>query len=94
MSTSKIGNEVLVRNDLLRNHLRLGMVQKAFLETDGLVRSVNVRTSDGTNLRRAIEKLYPLEIYHEPEEPIQEEAKRPKRASAIEAQIKVQEITH
>ena len=77
VSTTKVGEVVLVQDDLPRNRRGLGIVEKTFPGIKGFVRSANVKSSDDKILRCAIEKLYPLEIYHEPEEPIQVEARRP-----------------
>ena len=77
----------------------MGIVTNLHPGRDGLVRSVNVRISSGRELRRPIEKLYPLELQVEIKEYDKkttnvEEIKqrdRPMRLAAQRALEKIQE---
>ena len=93
-STLNVGDVVLLHDELPRNQWKLGVIEKVFPGIDGLVRAVNVRVAIGKIIRRAIEKLYSLEIRTGESRAtndgnIQE---RPRRAAAQKAQIQIRKI--
>ena len=59
-----IGDVVLI-HDNVRNQWKIGVVTELHKGKDGLVRSVSLRVSSGTELLRPIGKLYPLEVSSE-----------------------------
>ena len=73
----------------------MGVVKKIYVGKDDVVRAVELRTGKGINLERAIQHLYPLELYCDVEEPKQlnAEAKefRPTRNAAAIARIRIQD---
>lgn len=60
-----IGDVVLINDDVPRNQWKIGVVTDLHKGKDGLVRSVSLRISSGSELLRPIEKLYPLEVSSE-----------------------------
>lgn len=94
-SVVKVGDVVLIHENLPRNNWKLGRVEKTFPGIDGLVRVVHVRNSDGKTLRRAIERLYPLEICDTSNEDkeVDKGPERPKRAAAVKAKTKIREMS-
>ena len=93
-STLNVGDVVLLHDELPRNQWKLGVIEKVFPGIDGQVRAVNVRVASGKIIRRAIEKLYPLEIRTGESRAtndgnIQE---RPRRAAAQKVQIQIRKI--
>ena len=57
-----IGDIVIIHDDVPCNQWKIGVVTDLHKGKDGLVRSVSLRVSSGTELLRPIEKLYPLEV--------------------------------
>jgi hypothetical protein len=57
----KVGDVVLIHNDNPRIQWRMAVVESLITGADGLVRAVNIRTSNGRT-NRPITKLYPLEV--------------------------------
>ena len=57
--------DVLIHDNVPRNQWKIGVVTDLHKGKDGLVRSVSLRVSSGTELFRPIEKLYPLELSSE-----------------------------
>ena len=82
----KKGEVVLIHEDLTpRAKWRLGLITEVYFGSDGLIRSVGLKTANGTT-NRPISKLYPLEVYHEFEElPVDRTPPRPKRLAAAKA---------
>ena len=60
-----IGDVVLIHDNVPRNQWKIGVVTDLHKGKDGLVRSVSLRISSGSELLRPIEKLYPLEVSSE-----------------------------
>ena len=60
----QLGQVVLIHEDTPRINWRLGLIVELLHSSDGIVRSVNVKTSSGV-LNRPITKLYPLEVTSE-----------------------------
>jgi len=60
MESVKVGDVVLIHNDNPRVNWKLALVTSINRGCDGLVRSVNLRTANGTN--RPITRLHPLEV--------------------------------
>ena len=60
-----IGDAVLIHDSVPRNQRKIGVVTDLHTGKDGSVRSVSLRISSGSELLRAIEKLYPLEVSSE-----------------------------
>ena len=58
----KIGDVVLVKDDLPRGFWRLGRLTSVQKSADGLVRSATVTTADKKELKRPISLLYPIEF--------------------------------
>ena len=63
----KLGDVVLIHDDLPRNRWKMGVVSELFTGRDGFVRGCQVRTLTPktrriTHLNRPVNKLYPLEI--------------------------------
>ena len=61
-SKIEVGDVVLVHDNLPRNQWKLAIVNSLIPGRDGLVRAVRLRMSNGNELQRPIEKLYPLEV--------------------------------
>ena len=59
--TVKKGEVVLVHDDTPRVNWRLAVIEDVITGHDGLIRAVNIRTSNGRT-SRPISRLYPLEI--------------------------------
>ena len=57
----KVGDVVLIHNDSPRVNWKLALVTSSNRGRDGLVRSVNLRTANGTT-NRPITRLHPLEV--------------------------------
>ena len=57
----RVGDVVLVQSDNSRVQWRMAVIESLIKGSDGLVRAVNIRTSNGRT-NRPITKLYPLEI--------------------------------
>ena len=64
-TTVAIGDVVLRHDHVPCNQWKIGVVTDLHKGKDGLVRSVSLRVSSGTELLRPIEKLYPLEVSSE-----------------------------
>ena len=64
----KVGDVVLINYDTSRNQWRLGSIIKIHRAKDDLIRAVSLRVSNGRDLSRTIEKLYPLEIHSDEKE--------------------------
>ena len=62
----KVGEVVLVANDLTRNHWPLGRITKIFPDPDQIVRTVEV-FFQGHHSLRTLDKIYPLEVAPVPE---------------------------
>ena len=62
----KVGEVVLVANDLTRNHWPLGRITKVFPDPDQIVRTVEV-FFQGHHSLRTLDKIYPLELAPVPE---------------------------
>ena len=93
----KLGDVVLIHEDVLpRSRWKLGLIIELYRGSDGLVRSVKLKTAGGfTN--RPISKLYPLEIrsdvVSEPNSDIKKNV-RPRRQAAIGALAKIKSMTN
>ena len=61
VQTVRVGDVVQIHDDTPRIQWRLGVIEHLNKGSDGLVRSVQLRTSTGTT-NRPIAKLYPLEV--------------------------------
>ena len=61
MQKVKVGDVVLIHDDTPRIQWKLAIIEKINKGEDGLIRSVNVKTSTGKT-NRPITKLYPLEV--------------------------------
>ena len=59
--TVKVGDIVLVHNDVPRARWRLAVIEELIKGLDGLTRSAKIRTKAGRT-NRPIAKLYPLEV--------------------------------
>jgi hypothetical protein len=57
----KVGEVVLIDDDRPRQHWKMGIINEVYLSKDGRIRSALIKTSN-TELRRPIQRLYPLEI--------------------------------
>jgi len=57
----KVGNVVLIHDDNPRVNWKLALVTSSNRGRDGLVRSVNLHTANGTT-NRPITRLHPLEV--------------------------------
>ena len=102
----KVGDVVLIHDDRPRLHWRLGVIDSLIQGNDGLVRAVNVRTSNRVT-SRPISRLYPLEVslppddqseHSSPTEPITRNIEdmarnRPQRAAAKKARTCLLEWT-
>ena len=67
MQNVKVGEVVLIHDDGPRLHWRLGIIDNFIQGNDGLVRAVNVRTSNRVT-SRPISRLYPLEVSLPPDD--------------------------
>ena len=106
MQNVKVGEVVLIHDDGPRLHWRLGIIDSFIQGNDGLVRAVNVRTSNRVT-SRPISRLYPLEVslppddqskHSSPTEPITQNSQdtardRPQRAAARKARTRLLEWT-
>ena len=61
-STLNVSDIVLLHDELHRNRWKLCIIKKVFPGTDGPVQAANLRMASGKIMKRAIEKLQPLEI--------------------------------
>jgi len=61
MESVKVGDVVLIHNDNPRVNWKLALVTSINRGRDGLVRSVNLRTANGTT-NRPITRFHPLEV--------------------------------
>jgi len=59
--TAKVGDIVLIHDDVPRVQWKLAVIEGVNKGADGLIRSANVRTSTGRT-NRPIARLYPLEV--------------------------------
>ena len=59
--TVKVGDIVLIHDDVPRIQWKLAVIEQVNKGADGLIRSANVRTSSGKT-NHPIAKLYPLEV--------------------------------
>ena len=59
--TVKVGDVVLIHDDVPRIQWKLAVIERVNKGADGLIRSANVRTSSGRT-NRPIARLYPLEV--------------------------------
>ena len=64
-TTVAIGDIVLIHDNVPRNQWKIGVVTDVRKGKDGLVRSVSLRISSGSELLRPIKKLYLLEVSSE-----------------------------
>ncbi|XP_068738134.1 uncharacterized protein [Montipora capricornis] len=103
----KVGDVVLIHDDTSRNQWRLGSIIKVHRAKDDLIRAVSLRVSNGRELSRPIEKLYPLEIHSDEKEELTKQTShnkehdicldkqtRPKRAAAQVAAQKIKKLSH
>ena len=103
----KVGDVVLIHDDTSRNQWRLGSIIKIHRAKDDLIRAVSLRVSNGRELSRPIEKLYPLEIHSDEKEELTKQTSlnkeheicldkqtRPKRAAAQVAAQKIKNLSH
>jgi hypothetical protein len=93
-----VGDVVIIATDeRKRGRWPLGIVEELIVGKDGNVRGAKVRT-DKSQLERAVQHLYPLELSCDKKEPVpvtldpKAETFRPKRDAAVAAQLRVQEI--
>ncbi|KAK3743011.1 hypothetical protein QZH41_019611, partial [Actinostola sp. cb2023] len=56
------GKIVLIHDDTPRNRWKLGVTTELQQGRDGLVRCISLQTSNGKEISRPVEKLYPLEV--------------------------------
>ena len=59
----RVVDVVLIHDDTSLNQWRLGFIMTIHRAKDDLIRAVSLRVSNGRELSRPIEKLYPLEIH-------------------------------
>ena len=103
----KVGDVVLIHDDTSRNQWRLGSIIKIHRAKDDLIRAVSLRVSNGRELSRPIEKLYPLEIHSDEKEELTKQTSlnkeheicldkqtRPKRAAAQVAAQKIKKLSY
>ena len=57
----KVGDNVLVHDDIPKVNWKLALIQQVIKGEDGLIRAVNIRTANGVT-NYPITKLYPLEV--------------------------------
>ena len=93
-----VGDVVIIATDeRKRGRWPLGIVEELIVGKDGNVRGAKVRT-DKSQLERAVQHLYPLELSCDKKEPVpatldpKAETFRPKRDAAVAAQLRVHEI--
>ena len=95
-----VGDVVIIStDDRKRGNWPLGIVEELIAGKDGKVRGAKVRTGK-SQLERAVQQLYPLELSCDKEEPVpatlSPEAEtfrvRPKRDAAVAAELRVEEI--
>ena len=77
----KVGDVVLVHNDSKRTCWKMAVVEKLNRGGDGLVRSADIRTSNGRT-SRPINKLYPIEV-QEPQGPPRTDEVEPEQSTGI-----------
>ena len=58
----EIGDVVLIESNKDRGKWKLGKIEKLLIGKDGKIRAAEVKTEKKTLIKRAIQKLYPLEI--------------------------------
>ena len=91
----KLGDVVLVHENVPRTNWKLGMVEKLIPGSDSHVRTVQVRTSTGS-IFRPVSKLYPLELNCETRaemlEPNLAVQSRPRRLAAQKALDRLKEV--
>ena len=100
-SNIKVGDIVLVHDNLPCCQWRLATVTRVIPSSkDGLVRAASLHVSNGNEIRRPIEKLYPLEISEDSEqtmatpkvdEPAIKGARPNPREFAIRARLKIKQ---
>ena len=100
-SNITVGDIVLVHDNLPRYQWRLATVTRVIPSSkDGLVRAASLRVSNGNEIRRPIEKLYPLEISEDSDqtmatpkvdEPAIKGARPNPRESATRARLKIKQ---
>jgi len=61
IETCKVGDVVLIKDNVPRGDWRFGQIEELILSKDGFVRSAKVRTQTGKTLNRPLCLLYPLE---------------------------------
>lgn len=92
-SIVKVGQVVLIHDDCPRQFWKMGYIVGLNVGGDGVVRSVNLKTSSG-NLTRPIIKLYPLELDVEINETLKENVtSRPLRDAARKALVRLRELS-
>jgi hypothetical protein len=65
----RLGEVVLIHDEHTKRLMwSTGLVTELRPSRDGLVRSVVLRTANGNHINRAIQCLYPLEVFQEPED--------------------------
>ena len=89
-SRIKVGEVVLIHDDVPRVQWKLGLVNELFFGRDGIVRSVLLKTSNG-EISRPVIKCYPLEVCDEYKEgsEISVNEKRPLRKAAAVARAAI-----
>ena len=61
----KIGDVVLIKDDLPRGQWKLGKLNRLRLSRDGQIRSAEVKTATGKMLNRPLNLLFPIETSHD-----------------------------
>lgn len=84
-----VGDVVSVFEDNIpRSQWRLGRVEQLIPKADNCVRAavikVTTKTGRAMTVKRPVPKLFPLEVVTK-DKPLQDEARRPRRAAAINA---------
>ena len=59
----KVGDIVLLGDQMPRSRWKLAKIIKLISGKDGVIRAVDIKTSNGNVLQRAIQHLYPLEVH-------------------------------
>ena len=78
----KIGDIVQVHQDSKRSEWKLAVVEQLNRGADGMVRSAEIRTTNGKT-SRPINKLYPVEVFESNQKVIQAESKKPNATEAV-----------
>ena len=78
----KIGDIVQVHQDSKRSEWKLAVVEQLNRGADGMVRSAEIRTTNGKT-SRLLNKLYPVKVFESNQKVIQAESKKPNATEAV-----------